>query len=99
MVNCVLIEKKETSDIDIEHVNISKFLGGPLEIAGAIPELNVVAVSLREGQVIEYSHLPNTNFEKNIKSKIVLVKTDEDADPVDIYASEIITWLNQNGVI
>ena len=95
-VGCVVWRTTGTmQDICLAHNKVHEYLGGPLQIVGAIASIDAVAVALQDAQT-PHTHIPTTCFEPNTCGDVVIVRTrGESAEPVDLSAREVQNALKQ----
>jgi len=94
-MHCVLLDPSGSIEtVCCEHTLAAQYLGGPLSIVGCIPELGVVAVGLRSPTTEQvFPNLPASNFDP-VQGDVLLVRTDEHAEPRSVHAEEIRKWFD-----
>ena len=93
-VKCVVLRASgEIEEIVIDQRNIKDVIQGVPTIVGGVRALDIMAVARRDNKGKKNAHkLPDT-FDANIKGDIVLLKTAEDATPLDFAKKAWTEWV------
>jgi hypothetical protein len=87
-VQCIVIKVDGSqSYFQSAHSKISEYLGGSLQIIGAIPNTGIVATGLRSSD--SDMNQNGLSFIEPCQGEVVLIKTTEDGTPCDIYQEDI----------
>ena len=90
VVGCVVWRTDGTMEnIRLAHRKVHEYLGGRLQIVGAVSEIDAVAVALQDASEPN-KHLPDSCFEPDTCGDVVMVRTrGPNAIPVDLFISDV----------
>ena len=93
----VLLTREDGSyeELDSTQRDAHEVLGGPVQIAGAIHELNVVAVGLRENDALISNPYcgDKDRFEDDVRGPVLFVASDVTGDEMDVNVNVLLEVL------
>lgn len=92
-MNCVQVDcDGSVHDVVLEYDNASTFLGGPLQIVGAVNVLNAIAVGLQECDNLSKNAFafPSERFEREIRGTVLIIATDDNACQIDLFVKDFL---------